>query len=500
MLATNIVVGIFLAPFILHHLGDTAFGIWVLIFSITGYYGLFDFGIRSSILRYFSRSLATNDREELGKIINTSLFAYTCVGVLTFVLTLALAPYLDKLFHITPEFHSTARSLLLTVGAAVALGFPLEISGSLLEGLQRFDIVNLSGIVATIVRGVLIVVALRHGGGILSVALITVAAPLITAIVRGVIVQRICPLPFGWQYVDRATFRKMAGYSSITFITIVAGRLKFKTDEIIIGSMMSAVAITYFNIGARIVDYAGLVVVGAAQIFLPMSSRSDAVGNTDALRRIFVLGNRFCALVILPICATLVILGKSVIEVWVGKRYVATSYPILVIMIVATTLMWVQGASTRVLFGISKHRMLAVVTLIEGAANVVLSVLLVRPYGIIGDSLGTAIPMFCSMVFFLPSHMCRQLGVQMRTYLREAYMLPVLLCFPMIAAMLLLKMWFAPHTFAQLAVHLSIASLVYGIGLLWAFTTKRLTSVSPDSRTVTVLDPTTAALAADGTI
>lgn len=498
MLATNIVVGIFLAPFILHHLGDAAFGIWVLIFSITGYYGLFDFGIRSSVLRYFSRSLAANDREELGKIINTSLFSYSCVGALTFVFTLVLVPHIDKLFHITPDFDSTARSLLLMVGGAVALGFPLEISGSLLEGLQRFDIVNLSGIVATALRGVLIVIVLRHGGGILTVALITVAVPLITSIIRGVIVYRLCPLPFGWQYVDRSTFKKMAGYSSITFMTIVAGRLKFKTDEIIIGSMMSAAAITYFNIGARIVDYAGLVVLGVAQIFLPMSSQSEAVGNTNALRRILILGNRSCSLVILPICATLVILGKSIIEVWVGQRYVATSYPVLVILILATTLMWMQGASTRVLFGMGRHGMLAVVTLVEGIANVALSVLLIRPYGIIGDSLGTAIPMFCSMVFFLPWHMCHQLGVRMSAYLREAYSLPLALCVPMVVVMLLLKHWFVPHNYWQLAFHLTVSGLTYSSGLAWAFSAKRLTHVSPEAGISTELTPTAAVLAADG--
>jgi O-antigen/teichoic acid export membrane protein len=31
-LGINILVGIFLSPFILHRLGDAAFGIWVLIF------------------------------------------------------------------------------------------------------------------------------------------------------------------------------------------------------------------------------------------------------------------------------------------------------------------------------------------------------------------------------------------------------------------------------------------------------------------------------------
>lgn len=477
-LAANVVVGIFLSPFILHRLGDTAFGVWVLIFSITGYYGVFDFGIRSSIVRYVSKCLASGNKEELAKFINTSLFAYSCVGAACLLLTFVLGSYVDTLFRIPVHFHETARWLLLIVGAAVALGFPLGVAGGFLEGLQRFDVLNGTNIAATLGRALLIVIALRHGQGLLAVTLVTAIVPLISSAIRGIFALHVCPLLFGWQYVDRSTFRKMAGYSSITLIIIVAGRLKFKTDEIVIGSMVSAVAITYFNVGARIVDYAADFVSGLAQVFVPMASRSDTTGNMDELRRIFVLGNRFCALTIFPICAALIILGRSVIEVWVGKKYVVASYPVLVIMILAITLMWAQGASPRILLGIGRHGTWAAVTFVEGVLNLILSILLVRPYGIIGDSLGTAIPLCCSMVFFMPSHLCRRLGVRMSVYLREAYMLPLMLCFPMVLTMLLMKNWFVPHTYLHLAFHLSVAGVIYGAGLAWAFIANRLTELS----------------------
>src|SRR6202790_669635 len=79
-LGVNILVGIFLSPYILHRLGDEAFGLWVLIFSITGYYGLFDLGIRSSIIRYVAKYSATDENDELNRLINTSLFTYSGIG------------------------------------------------------------------------------------------------------------------------------------------------------------------------------------------------------------------------------------------------------------------------------------------------------------------------------------------------------------------------------------------------------------------------------------
>jgi len=472
-LGCNVVVGILLSPFILHRLGDTAFGIWVLIFTLTGYYGLFDLGIRSSLVRYVSKFTATHENEELAKLINTSIFSYGCIGLFSFLVTVVLASSVDHLFKIPPELHSTARWLVLMVGASVGLGFPLGVAGGFLDGLQRFYINNWTATTATFARAFLIVYALHHGGGLLTVAFITVLLPLITSVVRLIAALRICPVPFGWKYVDRGTFRMMASYSGVTLIIVVAGQLKFKADAVIIGSMLSAAAITYFNIGSRIVAYAGELVTALAQNVLPIASQSEATGNVERLRKLFVAGNRFCAFTMFPIASCLLILGKSVIEVWVGKQYIAKSYPVLVILTVSATVMFSQAASGRILFGTSKHRTWAVVSLIEGIGNLILSVSLIPPFGIVGDALGTAIPMTCSMVFFMPRHVCRQLGIRVGNYVREAFLLPILITTPLVVVLLLMKRWFIPHNYKQLALQLLIGGSVYGLGLLWIFLSNR---------------------------
>ena len=96
-----------------------------------------------------------------------------------------------------------------------------------------------------------------------------------------------------------------------------------------------------------------------------------------------------------------------------------------------------------------------------------------RPYGIIGDALGTAIPLTCSMVFFMPGHLCKQLGIRLWTYLREAFVLPVVVTVPLVVALLLVRRWFVAHNYWQLGIQLLIGAIVYGLGLGWAFLTRR---------------------------
>jgi O-antigen/teichoic acid export membrane protein len=115
----------------------------------------------------------------------------------------------------------------------------------------------------------------------------------------------------------------------------------------------------------------------------------------------------------------------------------------------------------------SLHKSLAYVVLMEGIANVILSIVLVRPLGIVGDAIGTAIPLLCTSLFFLPRHMCRQLGIPVRKFLVEAYFFPVILCLPMIFVLVLMQRSFYAHRYPQLILNLLAGLVAYGVCVLW---------------------------------
>jgi len=473
-LGINILVGLFLSPFILHRLGNTSYGAWVLVFSVTGYYGLFDLGIRSSIIRYVSTYTATDDMEALSRLISTSLAGYTAIGVAAMIVTVVVSSYVDSVFRMPSGFVATARLLFLIVGTAVALGFPAGVFGGILEGLGRFYIVNVTNLASTLVRAALIVLALTHGYGLLAVAVITVTLPFLSSAVRAVIVSRILPLRLGLKYIDRSALSAISKYSSVSFMLMIAYKLRFKTDEIVISRFLGVAAVTFFSIGDRLVDYSTEVVSGLAQLFIPMSGESDARGEHHQLRKLFIAGNRGCALVVFPISATLIILGKSVITAWVGSRYVAASYPVMLTLVIPFTFILAQAASSRILYGMARHQSLAWVTGFEGIANIVLSIVLVRQYGIVGDALGTAIPLTCTAFFFLPRHLCRVLKVRIRTFLTEAYTLPILLSIPTVISLLAVRRWFFATNYLQVGLQIVIGLIPYGIGIAWAFWTGRV--------------------------
>ena len=470
-LLIHVAVGFFLSPFILHKLGDAAFGLWVLIFSLTGYYGLFDFGIRSSVVRYVARFAASQDADQLTRFLNTSVATYGLVALMVLVVTGIGSFYLGSLFQIPPNLLQTARWLLVLVGTEVALGFPLSVFVGVIEGLQRFSWLNLAQIGCTLIRALFVVIVLNRGQGLLSVALITVTLNLVSHALLAGMAFRVMPLRLEAKFVDRRAFRQMINYGWAAFLIMVAEKLRFGSDAAVIGVFLSSTAITYFAVGLRLVEYPATVVQSLALVFTPMSSHFDALGDHDRLQKVLLAGNRACAMTIFPMCATLIILGKPILEAWVGNRYLS-SYAILVALVVPRTLYLAQSASTKILLGMGLHRVLALVLLLEGASNMVLSILLLRHFGILGVAVGTAIPLACTSLFFLPRHVCHLLRVPMGSFLSEAYLMPLVLCAPVVVTLLVLRHSFQVRSYRDLLLQLSAAAVVYGLALLWLFFTR----------------------------
>jgi O-antigen/teichoic acid export membrane protein len=314
-----------------------------------------------------------------------------------------------------------------------------------------------------------VVIALLQGGRLLALAAVTIGTNLCGYLVLMWMAYQKLPLRLILRRPDPHVFRKIVSYGAFAFLIAVAERLRFQSDAIVIGVFLSSTAITFYSVASRLVEYSAYVVRGVAQMITPMSSQFHATGDRSRLRRLLIAGNRACALLVFPMAVILVVCGHSLIEVWVGARYVS-SYSILVLLIVPKSLYLAQATSTRILLGMGRHRILASVLLLEGVVNLVLSFLLAPRFGLIGVAWGTAIPLACTSLLFLPRHLCRELEVPLSVFLRRAYLSPLVLCLPLAGVLWLLASRFPAHSYRTLLWQLACGGLVYVASVAWSLT------------------------------
>ena len=146
----------------------------MLVTTLTGYYGLLDFGFRNSISRFVAHYAANDEAENLGRVLSTALVTNLALGVLVLVMAGVVAWNLDRILTVPGDWTQTARGLVLVFGLGSALGFPLNLFGYVLEGFQRFTWIGGVQAAVTLVRAGLTGWVLSRGYGVVAVGVVTI--------------------------------------------------------------------------------------------------------------------------------------------------------------------------------------------------------------------------------------------------------------------------------------------------------------------------------------
>jgi O-antigen/teichoic acid export membrane protein len=425
--AAQLAMAFFLSPILVHGLGDRRNGIWSLVESILAYLMLFDLGVAASVVRYVAKFEATRDQESLNRVFNTSLCIFAAAGAAALAIALGLAWLGMGLFHVPDDLLGEARWMLTLLGVNLAAGLPLGVFPSALDGLGRYPVKTLIRTGSLVARSALYVAVLHWGGGLIALAWVITACNLAENAGMAIAAYHYLPgLRFAPRLVDHATFRTIRGYSLDALLAMVAGRVSFQTDAVVIGFFLGPQYITFFGIAAKLVEQAKGSLRAVTTVLTPAVSAWEARGEDDAIRGAFLDGTRWVQWLILPVQAGLLVLGRPFLAVWMGPRYAELCFPTLVILALPLGLAMAQSLCGRVLYGVGRLRWFARAALIEAAANLVLSVLLARPFGIEGVAFGTALPNVVANLAVM-GYVCRVLGIGVGTYFRRVFLKPLLL-------------------------------------------------------------------------
>ncbi|HEV3204490.1 MAG TPA: oligosaccharide flippase family protein, partial [Gemmataceae bacterium] len=422
----------FLTPILFGALGKDRYGIFSVVESILTYLMLFDFGVGASVVRYVSKFEATRDQQSLNRVFSTSLCIFSVAGFFVFALAAAVAGWALPLikvsvFQIRPELMEQSRWLLVLLGLNLGLGFPLGVFACLLDGLRRFPAKMAIRTSVLVLRGILLVIILGQGGGLIHVGAVITACSLLEYIGLAFAARAYLPgLRFSLALIDRETFRTIGGYSIHAFLIMVAGRICFQTDALVIFPALGPAAVAVFAIAAKLVEYSKDSLRVITSVLTPSVSVLDARGNIDAIRRLLIKSTRYVLWLILPVQIGLLALGKPFIGLWMENPELAElCFPILVILAAPMALTISQSVSMRILYGTSRLRWFARFSLVEAVANLVLSVILVQYCNLEGVALGTMIPNILLNVGLLV-YICRGFQVPIKEYLRRSFMPPLI--------------------------------------------------------------------------
>jgi O-antigen/teichoic acid export membrane protein len=468
---TDASIGVLVLPFNVHHLGPSAWGLWMLMTSLNTYFSVLDLGYGGSITRFVAYYRAKRDVVSLNEILSTLFTLFAAVGVVAYLVFVVVSYHITSIFNIEPDQVHTAQMVLLVTGVFVSLGFPFSVFGGLINGFQRYDINNIVGIATSIVAAAVNVVMLLAGCSLVQLVVATTAVRIAAFLIYRRNAYRVFPAllirpsRFRWSRLKEVT-----GFSIYVSVMDWSSKLNYSIDALVIGAYLSPAAVALWTVPQRIAEFLQRLTNQLNGVLFPVIVDSHAAERPDHLRVIFVQGTRVSLFLVVPLGAALFMLAGPLIRSWVGPQF-EPSVPIVQILVTVIAIRVGGATGTILLKGAGCHRLLALANAGSAIANLALSLWWVRRYGLIGQALGTLFPVAAVCIFVVWPAACRRVGIGITEALRAAVW-PTLWPLAVTAATILPLRRVMPPNLLSVAVICAAGSLAYAL-VFFAFAVPR---------------------------
>lgn len=442
--AVHGLITFFLTPFILDAIGGTQYGIWVLITSLTGYYGLLTMGIGAGTTQQLTKAVAEENSHRVNQLASSAVFALTGCGGVIWLAAIVMSFSVPHMFSVPAELTHQTRVCVLVVGAATGFQFALFAFSAIFTAKQRYDLSNMIGISTRLLSAAAICLVLRQGGGLVALCIVGATADSLGSIIRWAVARRLIPsLRISWQLIDRASLSRLAGLSVWNALIAGGQNLNATAGILVIGALLSDAAIAPYAMALSLVQILMRPLNAAAIVFFPVAAELFAKGEIGRLRRVYLSGAKLMMLLGVAVGVPGILWSRDFYNLWIPEQLSKwTEYTpaetVFLILIVAEVI----GATTllghQIVIGARRIKLLAGITWAEGILATALSSIMVTRFGLLGVAVATAGASVIFRAVAYPLVLNKMLDVKGWKYARWVLLRPTLaaaILFPLLRAL-----------------------------------------------------------------
>jgi O-antigen/teichoic acid export membrane protein len=419
-----------LTPILLHHLGKTTYGLWVVASGAVVYLELFELGFGGATTKMIAEDASVRPEEAL-RTLNTTFFVLVPLGLIALAFGVGLAFVLPHLVHVPNTLHNDVIVVVIILALGLAVSIPGDTFGGALVGHQRYDLLAASNASVTLLIAAASIAVVVTGGGIILLAATTSAITIFFHLVRFTMVSRIMPgTRINPRLADRGRRRHALHLSGWFLLQAVLAAIYTTGDVMIVGIVLGLRDAAIYAVGSKLSGAAISGLDSMAQVFFPFASAAARNRERGALAEIAADGTRVTLLAGLMTSLVFIVLASPGIRAWVGPGY-GESARVLVVLAASTALASPVRTLGNIMIGSGKLPTVCAIRSVEVTVNLVLSVTLAHVIGPVGVAVGT---LGGILLVRLPGYMvagCRWTGLSVPVFLRRAVapnIMPALAC------------------------------------------------------------------------
>ncbi|MFV0643349.1 MAG: flippase [Sphingomonadaceae bacterium] len=315
-------------PLYISQIGPERYGALAIVWLVLGYFGIFDMGLGRATARRIARLAASPARPRATKgsdIFWTAMLANCALGLIG-----AAALYIGAGYYFVHhiELNDSMRQQLMASLPLLALAVPVAtatgVCSGALQGREEFLAVNVTTTISSALFQILpLICACILGpdlGGLILAAVIArlIGLGLFFMHVWQKLLRGTVPHP------DPAEARALFSFSGWVTVTAMLAPILVSTDRLMIGAMISAAAVTVYNVPFEIVQRASLLPRAIGTAIFPRLAASDETGSRELARRANLI---LLTVTTLPVIGMLFLI-RPFLALWAGETLAGQAAPI----------------------------------------------------------------------------------------------------------------------------------------------------------------------------
>lgn len=426
------VITFFLTPYILDALGAGQYGIWILITSLTGYYGFLTMGIGAGTTQQLTKAIAEGNAQRVNQLASTAVLALSGCGLAIWIAALVMSFCVPQIFSVPDELMRESQLCVLIMGAATGFQFSLFAFSVVFTAKQRYDLSNSIGIATRVMSAAAIVLALRQGGGLVALCAVGATAESIGSVIRCIVARRLIPTlrisPF---LVDRSSLTQLASLSVWNALISGGHNLIATSGILIIGALISDAAIAPYAMALSLVQMLTRPLYSAAIVFYPASAELFAKADVGRLRKVYLSGAKLMMLLGVAAGVPGILWSRDFYSLWIPEQLAEwTQYTAVETLFLVLIAAEVIGAPTlighQIVLGAHRIKLLVGLTWAEGMLAISLSSVLAATYGLLGIAVATAVASIITRAVAYPLLLDKMLDIWGREFARQVLVRPIL--------------------------------------------------------------------------
>lgn len=416
----KIITGLVYTPIMLRLVGQSEYGLYQIADSTISYLSLLNIGVLGAYARYYTIA-EKKSKKDVAEINGIFLLVLLISSIVCIIAGIILVGNVELIFGsgFTPDEYALSKILMMILIVNMAISFPAGVFEHNITVNEHFFAVKLLAFLKTLLNPFIALPLLLAGFGSVGLVSTTTFLTVFISAVEAIYCFRKLNMRFAFSSKTLPVLKDIGGFTFFVFLNQIIDLINWNIDKIFIGRFVGSAAVAVYSVGGQLRQMFSSFPNAIRAVFQPQMYKMVAAGEDENhISKFFYKVGRIQGFILLPILIGFICVGRQFIHLWTGAEYDEAYFVALCVMI-PIAIPHMQDIGIDLQRAMKKHQTRSVVYAFIAIVNVILTIPLVKTWGIIGAAFATGLSLLLGQGLFMNFYYAKALKVDIGYFWRN---------------------------------------------------------------------------------